>query len=237
MLERLGFAVDGDVAGHRPQLAARCRRPGRSGRGSHSHRRDRQRRLHPAAARSRRRRTDRDARAEARAACCAAPPLRAGCNEAVTWSFIAEAEAAAFGGAAWRARQSDQRGHEGDAPVAAARPAVRRCAQPEARRQAGRACSRSVAAIWPRPNGPTLSRRAGGRTHPARLAGGQGDAGSTPSTPRPRRLRCWRRRVRRSTICRSWAKRATPGIPASRRRCGWGRRPCWRPSGCSTPRR
>ena len=58
-----------------------------------------------------------------------------GLNEAVTWSFISEAEAAPFGGARLAARQSDQRGDEGDAALAAPRPARRGGAQRRARRR------------------------------------------------------------------------------------------------------
>ena len=44
-----------------------------------------------------------------------------------------------FGGGAWTPRQPDQRGYEGDAPVAAARPVVGGGAEPEARRERGAA--------------------------------------------------------------------------------------------------
>ena len=78
-----------------------------------------------AAARARRRAADRDAGAEWSSASARRAAAARGLNEAVTWSFISEAEAAPFGGAAWIARQPDQRGDEGDAALAAARPARR----------------------------------------------------------------------------------------------------------------
>ena len=57
-----------------------------------------------------------------------------GLDEAVTWSFISEEEADAFGGARLAARQSHQRGPEGHAPVAPARPDCGRAAESRPRR-------------------------------------------------------------------------------------------------------
>ena len=203
--QRLGFAVDPRRTWRVavPTLAARRRRRRRHRRGSHPHRRAIDKVPStplPRAPGVARPTATPEQMLERRARRAAAAR---GLNEAVTWSFISEAEAAPFGGAAWIARQPDQRGDEGDAPVAAARPARRGAAQRRRAARTASGCSRSAAAI----SGERASgRRSGlvlaGERGAARLADGQGRAASTPSTPRPRRWRCSPRPARRSTICR-----------------------------------
>ena len=100
------------------------------------------------------------------------------------------------------ARQSDQRGDEGDAALAAARPARRgaRAMRRAARRAC--ACSRSAGAIWTTASGRRSGLVLAGDRDRAALARGQGGGGSTPMTPRPRRWRSSPPPARRSTICR-----------------------------------
>ena len=96
-----------------------------------------------------------------------------GLDEAVNWSFISDAEAAPFGERGMVTRQPDQRGHEGHAPVDAARAGRRRPAQHRPRRG-------QRPAVRNRPALPLRGRARDGRDHPyrraqpARLAGGQG---------------------------------------------------------------
>jgi phenylalanyl-tRNA synthetase beta chain len=123
-----------------------------------------------------------------------------GLNEAVTWSFIAEAEAEPFGGSRRR----------GAIPIAAPAPS---------------ACSKSAAGI-----SATRSGRRWAWCWPASGRSGTGGAAgrrtSTPMTPRRKRSPCSRRRERRSTICSRLAARRASTIRAARRGSLWGRRMC-----------
>ena len=127
------------------------------------------------------------------------------------------------------AAKSDQRRDEGDAPVAAAGADRRRRAATSTAGNHRCGCSRSGGAIW-----PTASIRRWRCCLPGKPGRAAGRAarrkGSTRSMPRRKRLLCWKRLASRPLICRLFRTPARPGIPAGRRPCGWGRRPCWRPS-------
>ena len=75
-----------------------------------------------------------------------------GLDEAVTWSFISEDEAARVRRRRLAAAKPDQRRDEGDAPVAAAGPDRRGAPQHRPRRRRRCDCSRSAAAISPTPS-------------------------------------------------------------------------------------
>ena len=109
-----------------------------------------------------------------------------------------------------------------DAAVAAPRPGRRGAAQRRSRRN-------QRPAVRGR---PPLSRRrrasdgrpAAGRETRARAAGKPARRrASTPSTPRPRRWPCSKRRARRSPTSSCRWTRARPGIRAGRRRWAWAR--------------
>ena len=135
-------------------------------------------------------------------------------------------------------RQSDQRGDEGDAALAPARPARRRGAQRRARRRKHRlvrdraALSGGQRAADPGPRS--------GRGRAGRATGAAKAATSMRSTPRRRRWRSSPPPARRSTISRCSARRPASTIPASPGGSASGRRRCWPNSARSTrasPRR
>ena len=157
-----------------------------------------------------------------------------GLNEAVTWSFLSEAQAAAFGGGAWSLANPISEDLKVMRPSLL--PGLLAATERNLKRGASQQCgySRSAGATSPMPSGrrsaqcsPAIVRRAAGVA--------VGHSRSTPLMPRHRRWCCLPKRAHRSTICRSWGKQATPGTPASRRRCAWGRKRCWRRSAWCTP--
>jgi phenylalanyl-tRNA synthetase beta chain len=120
-----------------------------------------------------------------------------GLNEAVTWSFLPEAARAAFaeGRPLWVLANPISE------DMKAMRPSLLPGLLAAAKRNLDRGASRP-AAVRDRPplsarddgqqrRAPDAGRGAGGREDPARLGNWQGAAASTPSTPRPRRWRCW----------------------------------------------
>ena len=119
-------------------------------------------------------------------------------------------------------------------PVAAAGPDRRRAPQPRPRRSRRVRLFEIGRRYLADSEHPTVAAAARRREAAARLAGGQGAAASTPSTPRPRRWRCSRRPARRSPICSCSPTPGRPGTRAARRRCGSGRRRCSRRSASCT---
>ena len=89
-----------------------------------------------------------------------------GLNEAVTWSFIAEERGRDVRRLGLGARQSDQRGDEGDAALAAAGPARGGAAQRRRAAPTASGCSRSGAAISATREHPTLGLMLAGETRP-----------------------------------------------------------------------
>ena len=142
-----------------------------------------------------------------------------GLDEAVTWSFISETEAEAFGGADWRL--ANPISEEMKAMRPSLLPGLIAAARRNLDRGAARsACSRSDAAIWAMTNTrrsacclPANASRAAGS--PAR------HAASTRSTPRPKCWRYWRLRVLRPRASRSFRARVRPGTPADRPGLAW----------------
>ncbi len=160
-----------------------------------------------------------------------------GLSEAVTWSFLPPADADHFAdgnGGLWVLDNPISEDMKAMRPslipglLAAARRNADRGADSARLFEVGRRYlrgERAARATSVRPSAScwqaTRRRVAGRRARPRR---------STPTTPRPRRSRCSRPRARRSPTCRSSARPVRNSIPASRARCGWGRRRCSRAS-------
>ena len=135
-----------------------------------------------------------------------------GLDEAVTWSFISEEEAEAFGGIEWRLAN----------PISEEMKVMRPSLLPgliaAARRNLDRgATSVRLFEIGRRYLGdaehPTLSLLLAGDKQPRALAVGQERRLSTRSTPRPKCWRCSRPPARRSPTCRCSPTPGRPGIP------------------------
>ena len=125
-----------------------------------------------------------------------------GLNEAVTWSFISEAEAAAFGGGAWTLAN----------PISEDMKVMRPSLLPGLLAAAERNLEARRDERSPVRDRPPLSRRRrasdarravlAGDARAARLGRAARRSPSTPSTPRPRRWRCSTPRARRSPTCK-----------------------------------
>ena len=156
-----------------------------------------------------------------------------GLNEAITWSFLSDAQASAIGGGAWSLAN----------PISEDLKVMRPSLLPGLFAAAERNMKRGAPGVRLFEIGrrylaegerATLGVVLAGENALARLAGGQGQ--------RLRRVRCqgrgagaaWQRQGHRSRTCKSWATQARPGIPANRARSGSGPRPCWRRSAWST---
>jgi len=96
ILAALGFEMAEDWTITAPDLASRRGRPGGHRRGSHPRPRAGCRALHPAAARRWRRASRRRPRRRCSSAACRRAAAARGLNEAITWSFLPQAEAAHF---------------------------------------------------------------------------------------------------------------------------------------------
>ena len=144
-----------------------------------------------------------------------------GLDEAVTWSFISEAEAEAFGGGDWRLAN----------PISEEMKVMRPSLLPGLIAAARRNLDRGAASVRLFEVGrrylgdaehPTLVASACRREAAARLADGQGAERSTRSMPRPKCWPCSKPPERRSPTSRSSPTPARPGIPGGRRRLGLG---------------
>ena len=147
-----------------------------------------------------------------------------GLDEAVTWSFISEEEAALFGGGEWRLAN----------PISEEMKVMRPSLLPGLLAAARRNLDRGAASVRLFEVGrrylgdgehPTVSLLLAGEKSAAALAVGQGARFRRTSMSRPRRWRCLRPRERRPRTCSCSPTPGRPGTRAARRRSGSGRRP------------
>ena len=151
-----------------------------------------------------------------------------GLDEAVTWSFISEDEAAPFGGGDWRLQNPISEEMKVMRPsllpslIAAARRNMDRGQASLRLFEVGRRYLGDAEHRRSRWSSPGRSKHATGRPARRRV--------STRSTPRPKRWPCSMRRALRSPASSCSPMPGQPGTRAGRRPCGWGRRRCSRRS-------